>query len=320
MQSKPCRSININQLGSALLERDQPPIMSLYVYHCNPAAVVPDQNKVLAGLSGEDLFTVVHERFLTDTACYADIVLPATSSLEHSDIYHSYGYYGLQRAFPVIPPIGEAKSNWEVFRLLAQAMGFSDPHFQKTADDLIAELLASPSPWLATADLTKLKAGFPVELPLPDAYRKSYLTSSGKIEILSPTEDQPLPCYTPPCGDEAPFWLVSAPPPALLNSSFNERADLMANEKMTLQMNPSDALAKQFSDGQVVIAFNDRGEVNYYLKITPKVPPGVVVAEGVWWIRHAPGSRTVNALTSQRLTDKAAGSTFYDTKVDVRAE
>lgn len=317
---KPTRSINMNKLGSALLHQSQPPIMSLYVYHCNPAAVVPDQNQVLAGLSREDLFTVVHERFLTDTACYADVVLPATSSLEHSDIYRSYGHYGIQRAFPAIAPIGQAKSNWDVFSLLAQAMGFKDPHFYKTADALIDELLATPSQWLLAADLAKLKAGFPVELPLPTTYGKNYLTPSGKIELLNPAEDEPLPRYTAPWGDEAPFWLVSAPQLSLLNSTFNERTDLLANEKMTLMMNPSDASARQFSDKQPVIAFNQRGEVAYFLKITPKVPPGVVVAEGVWWIKHAPGNRTVNALTSQRLTDKAAGSTFYDTKVDVRAQ
>lgn len=320
LQAKAARLININQLGAALTEPQQPPLMSLYVYHCNPASVVPDQNKVLAGLSREDLFTVVHERFMTDTALYADVVLPATTSLEHSDIYRAYGHYGVQRTFPAIPPVGETKANWEVFCLLAKAMSFEEDVFDRTADDLIEEMLVSPSAWLAASDLTAIRSGLPAELPLPDSYKTKYMTPSGKIEILNPAENPPLPSYFEPHGDDAPFWLSTAPYLPLLNSSFNERGDLLATQQMTLQMNPADANAKGLADGSRVVAFNTRGEVTFILKVTPKVPAGVVVAEGVWWLKNAPGDRTVNALTSQRLTDKAAGGTFYDTKVDVRAE
>ena len=120
----------MNRLGWALNELNDPPVQSLYVYHSNPAAVTPDQNQVLKGLEREDLFTIVHERFMTDTARYADIVLPSTSSLEHSDLYRSYGTYCIQRAKPAIPPVGESKSNWEVFCLLAQGMGFDEPFFR----------------------------------------------------------------------------------------------------------------------------------------------------------------------------------------------
>jgi len=320
LQAKPTRLVNINQLGSALTELQDPPLMSLYVYHCNPAAVVPDQNKVLAGLSREDLFTVVHERFMTDTALYADIILPATTSLEHSDIYRSYGHYGIQRVFPAIFPVGEAKPNWEVFCLLAKAMGFDEQVFEQTTDDLIDELLAKPSAWLTASDLTKIRAGQSIQLPLPSDYKTVYKTPSGKIEILNPAEDPPLPCYFEPHGDDAPFWLSTAPYLPLLNSSFNERDDLLENQRMTLQMNPADATAKGLTDGARAVAFNTRGEVTFILKVSAKVPPGVVVAEGVWWLKNAPGDRSINALTSQRLTDKAAASTFYDTKVDVRAE
>src|SRR4030066_790947 len=144
--AKKTRIINMNRLGWALNELKDPPIQSLYVYHSNPAAVTPDQNQVLRGLQREDLFTVVHERFMTDTARYADIVLPATSSLEHSDLYRSYGTYCIQRAKPAIPPVGESKSNWEVFCLLAHGMGFDEPFFHQTADDLIDHLLSIPSP------------------------------------------------------------------------------------------------------------------------------------------------------------------------------
>ncbi|EAX48119.1 Formate dehydrogenase [Thermosinus carboxydivorans Nor1] len=315
------RIININQIGDALNDLTDPPIKSLYVYHSNPAAVLPDQNRVIQGLLREDLFTVVHERFLTDTARYADIVLPATTSLEHSDIYRAYGHYCLQRAFPVIAPVGEAKSNWEVFCLLAQAMGFTDEIFRRTTDELIEEMLAHPTPWLEGVDMARLKAGLPVELPLPADYKLDFKTPSGKIEIYNPRDAEPLPRYLPPHGDEAPFWLMTAPSLYGLNSSFNERADLIRRrQRMSLLMNPDDATGKGLRDGQRVIAFNRRGEVAFYLAVSPAVPPGVVVAEGVWWLDYALNGRTVNALTSQRLTDRAGGSTFYDTKVDVRAE
>ncbi len=320
--AKPTRIINMNQLGDALTTAANPPIMSLYVYHSNPAAVVPDQNAVLTGLSREDLFTVVHERFMTDTAQYADVVLPATTSLEHSDIYRSYGHYGVQRAYPVIPPVGEAKSNWEVFSLLAKALGFKEPFFRQTADRLIDQLLAKPAPWLASTDITRLKAGEVIELPLPYGYKMHFKTPSGKIEIYNPADNEPLPKYLAPHGGDAPYWLMTATTPIMLNSSFNERDDLVgdkANTCMTLQMNPADAVAKNLFDGQHVVAFNCRGEATFILHVTPRVPTGVVIAEGIWWLNKAPGNRSVNVLTSQRLTDKAAGSTFYDTKVDVRA-
>jgi anaerobic selenocysteine-containing dehydrogenase len=318
--SAPTRQVNINRLGYALTELDSPPAMSFYVYHCNPAGVVPDQNKVLQGLAREDLFTVVHERFLTDTALYADVLLPATSSLEHSDIYRSYGHYCVQLALPAIDPIGEAKSNWDTFSLLATAMGFTEPYFQQTADDLIRELLESPSPWLSKTDIKKLKTGVPVELQLSPDYKTNYKTPSGKIEILSSLDSERLPRYTEPYGDDAAFWLMTAPTPVMLNSSFNERDDLLAKERMTLKMNPADAAAKGLADNQRVIAFNARGEAVFHLSVTPRVPVGVVVAEGVWWLQKVPGIRSVNVLTSQRLTDRGAGSTFYDTKVNVRAE
>lgn len=315
------RIINMNQLGNALVESNQsPPIMSLYVYHSNPAAVAPDQNAVLAGLAREDLFTIVHERFMTDTALFADLVLPATSSLEHGDLYRSYGHYVVQRAFSVIPPVGEAKANWDVFRLLAKVMGFEEGFFQQTTDEMIDLLLAEPGPWLASLDIEKIKLGKPMELPLPANYKTTYKTPSGKIEIFNPREDETLPRYIAPHDEEGAFWFMNAPGLYSLNSSFNERDDLVARSKGNyLMMNPQDAKSKQLVNEQQVIAFNKRGEVQFILEVTEKVPPGVVVAEGIMWMKPGLNNRTVNALTSQRLTDQAAGSTFYDTKVDVRA-
>ncbi|SMC97794.1 molybdopterin-dependent oxidoreductase [Sporomusa malonica] len=318
-QDKPARTLNMNQLGQILNEVNNPPIMSLYVYHSNPAAIAPDQNRVLQGLARENLFTVVHERFMTDTAKYADIILPATTSLEHSDIYRSYGHYGVQRTRAVIPVVGQAKSNWEVFCLLAEAMEVKHPFFTQSADDVIDSILAQPSDWLASSKLEALRAGQPIELPLPVGYKTEFKTASGKIEILNENEAEPLPKFVKPHGDKADFWLVNAPDMRLLNSSFNERDDLTQTNKMLLKMNPEDAAGKGLKNGQLVTAYNERGEVTFILEVTTSVPAGVVVTEGVWWLEHAPGNRSVNALTSQRLTDQGRGSTFYDVKVNVRS-
>ena len=316
---EPTRVVNMNQLGYALTELSNPPIMGMYVYHSNPAIVAPDQTMIIKGLKREDLFTVVHERFMTDTARYADIILPATSSLEHADIYRSYGHYGLQKVAAVIPPIGEAKSNWEVFQLLAQAMGFEEDFFRQTTDDLIHQLIDPPTPWLAGVDMAKLQAGRLVELPLPEDYKTTFLTTSGKIELHNPTEPEPLPRYFEPYGDDAPFYLMSAPSLYSLNSSFNERPDLLRKKEAAfLQMNPKDAETKNLREGQKVIAYNERGEVPFILKLTMTVPQGVVVTEGLFSMETMSRESTVNALTSQRLTDRAAGSTLYDVKVDVR--
>jgi anaerobic selenocysteine-containing dehydrogenase len=319
--TKKTRTINMNRLGWALNELNNPPIQSLYVYHSNPASVTPDQNQVLKGLAREDLFTVVHERFMTDTARYADIVLPSTSSLEHSDLYRSYGTYYIQRAKAAIPPVGESKSNREVFSLLAQRMEFHEPFFRQTADDLIEHLLSIPSPMREGIDREAFSAGKAVEISLPRDARTRFKTPSGKIEILNPRESHPLPFYLPPYDGDYPFRLMTAPSLYCLNSSFREREDLRKTEKaMFLQMNPADAEIKGIKEGDSVIVFNQLGEVSFSLRVTPKVHSGVVVAEGIWWLEHCPGLRSVNALTSQRLTDQGGGSTFYDNTVDVRIE
>jgi anaerobic selenocysteine-containing dehydrogenase len=316
----PTRLVNMNRLGHALNELSDPPIMGLYVYHSNPAAVTPDQNSVLQGLSREDLFTVAHERFMTDTARYADIVLPATSSLEHSDIYRSYGTYCLQRAQAALPPVGESRSNWEVFAGLAAALGFQEPIFRESADQVIDRLLALPSPLRRGIDLTALAEGRAVELTIE---RGGYATASGKIEILNGSLNHPLPRYLPTHEENGtlPFRLMTAPNPFALNASFYEQEELRNKQGgMGLKMNPADAAARDLANGERVIAWNELGEVTFLLEVTERVPPGVVVAEGVWWLAYAPGKRSVNALTSQRLTDEGEGSTFYDNRVDVRRE
>ena len=315
------RLVSMNQLGDALTELSSPQVMSLYVYHSNPAAIAPDQNAVIRGLEREDLFTVVHERFMTDTARYADIVLPATSSLEHSDLYRCYGSYHAQRCCAAIPPVGGAKSNWEVFCLLATGMGWDEPFFSLSADELIELLLAEEASWRSVAVTDRLRRGEPVMLIPPTKPKKSWLTPSGKIEFLNEREVEPLPRVLPVHAalDGYPLCLQSAVTPFALNSSFYEQDDLRSKQKcMELLMNQIDAGKRGLSDGQTVVACNDRGRVRFTLRISERVPAGTVVTEGVWWREFIPGDRGVNALTSQRLTDGGRGSTLYDVTVEVR--
>jgi anaerobic selenocysteine-containing dehydrogenase len=316
---RPTRVVNMNQLGRALLELDAPRVMSLYVYASNPAAVAPDQNAVLRGLAREDLFTVVHERFLTDTARHADVVLPATTSLEHPDLYRSYGQYLLQRARPAIPPVGESRSNWETFQLLARAMGFDDPVFGASADALVDALLERPSPWREGLDRAGLEAGRAVALRPPTGPR--WRTPSGRIELRNDAHREPLPRFLPTHEDAGtlPLRLMTAPSLHSLNSTFMERPDLRERSGgMRLALSPADARARSLAAGDRAIAWNGLGEAEFEVVVDDGVPDGVAVAAGVFWLAHAHGARNVNALTSQRLTDDAGGSTFYDTRLDVR--
>ncbi|TWJ33565.1 molybdopterin-dependent oxidoreductase [Geobacter argillaceus] len=318
---RPTRLINMNRLGEALTRLNDPPVMSLYVYHSNPASVTPDQNAVLEGLSRPDLFTVVHERFLTDTARYADIVLPATSSLEYADLYRSYGTYIAQRCDAAIPPVGESKPNWEVFSLLARGMGWNEPFFRQTTDGLIDLLIDQETAWRGPVANERLRRGEPVPLTVPTSARGGWLTPSGKIEILNPLEPETLPCLLPThaAGDGLPLLLQSAPTPYALNASFYERDDLRQKQAcMALLMHPDDAEQRGLADGERVAVGNQEGEALFMLTVTERVPAGTVVTEGVWWGEFIDGKRGVNTLTSQRLTDRGNGSTLYDVAVEVR--
>jgi anaerobic selenocysteine-containing dehydrogenase len=264
---------------------------------------------------------VVHERFLTDTARYADIVLPATSSLEHPDLYRSYGHYFAQRCDAVIPPVGESRSNWDVFRALAEGMGFDNPFFRQTADELVSTLLERASPWRDSEADRRLRLGAAARLVPPSDPKRGWLTPSGRIEIRNDREADPLPRLLPTHAesDGYPLRLQPAATPHALNSSFYERDDLRGRQRrMTLMMNGSDAGDRGLSTGDPVVAFNGLGEVRFTLEATDRVPPGTVVTEGVWWSGFLSGDRGVNALTSQRLTDGGRGSTLYDATVEVR--
>ena len=317
----PARVVSMNQLGQALTELSDPPVTALYVYHSNPASIAPDQNAVICGLLRDDLFTVAHERFLTDTARYADIVLPATSSLEHPDLYRCYGNYISQRCGAVIPPVGDSKSNWEVFSLLAEGMGWDEPFFRQTADDLIGHLLDFETPWRDAGTTSRLRQGEPVFLTPPRDPQHRWQTPSGRIEIFNGLEEEPLPRLLPThaAADGFPLRLQPATTPFALNSSFYEQDELRSRQEcMMLMIHPADAEARSLADGQQVLACNLLGEVEFTARISDQVPAGTVVTEGVWWRQFIPGERGVNALTSQRLTDGGRGSTLYDVTVEVK--
>ncbi|MCF2584793.1 molybdopterin-dependent oxidoreductase [Mitsuokella multacida] len=321
LEQRGVRHINMCELGRALNDPDlTPPVKALYIYSSNPACTAPDQNQVLRGLQREDLFTVVHERFLTDTTRYADIVLPATTSLESEDLYYSYGHYTIQRARAVIPPVGESKSNWQTARLLAKAMHLTDPIFAKTEEDLVEALIAStkkawPLPLTGEA-LQRLRDCHPVDLPLPADYKLHFATPSGKIEIKNPRCQPPLPDYLPPHKNSEPFHLINAPDMRILDSSFNERDELTRDGIMTLLIHPEDAAARGLQDGDSVRARNQRGHAHFTLKLSDCVNRGTLVTEGVWWQAYTKDGNT-NRLTSMRLTDKDGGSTFYDVSIDI---
>ncbi|MEI6306177.1 MAG: molybdopterin dinucleotide binding domain-containing protein, partial [Deltaproteobacteria bacterium] len=232
-----------------------------------------------------------------------------------------YGGYHAQRCSAAIPAVGQAKSNWDVFCLLARGMGWNEPFFFQSADDLIEQLISFDTPWRSPATIERLRQGEPVVLDIPGNPRGDWKTLSGLIEILNSKESEQLPCLLPTHAehDGFPLKLQPAVTPFALNSSFYEQEELRTSQKnMILLINPQDAQARKLTDGEHAVVYNKLGEVQFTLEITNRVPPGTVVTEGIWWQEFIPGMRGVNALTSQRLTDGGRGSTLYDVTVEVR--
>ena len=315
------RRVNINRLASALCgEAGDAPIRCLHVYASNPVGSVCHQRGIVRGLLDPGLFTVVHERFMTDTARYADIILPATFSVEHADCYGSYGYRSFGAAYRIIPPAGECKSNWEIFRLLAQAMGYTDSHFDRTDDDLVAELLAHPLEGLrgiSDAQWTTLRTGGMIAAPA--ARPAGWRTPSGRLEIVNPALSAPLPGYREPHGGAHPLRLVVAPSSKTLNSIFLERDDLVARRgRMTLAMHPDDAASRGIADGDAVMASNDLGEVAFAAQVTPLVARGAVASVGIFAASQSANGNLVNTLHHERLSDLGEATTLNDNTVEVR--
>jgi anaerobic selenocysteine-containing dehydrogenase len=326
------RTINHSALGDALTSA-KPPVRATIVYNNNPVAVCPESDKVIAGFSREDLFTVVIDHFQTDTADYADIVLPATTQLEHLDVHKSYGHLYVLANNPAIAPVGESLPNSEVFRRLAARMGFDEPCFRDSDEDICRTAVASTKPRMAGVEWDKLKALGWQKLAVPERFapfaQGGFPTPSGKVEFHSQwLEGQgidPLPFYNPPAevGDEKlaaryPLAFLSPPARNFLNSSFANMPRFREFEKEPhLDMHPQDAAARGIRDGDTVRVFNDRGEYTLRARLNGKPRLGVVVAPSVWWKKYAPDGRNANNVTSQRIADLGGGATFYDCRVQV---
>src|SRR5437879_4793019 len=328
------RMINMIQLGRALTDPTMaPPVRALYVYSSNPAAVCPDQTLVLRGLAREDLFTVVHEQVMTDTAHYADIVLPATTSMEHLDLYRSFGQLTVQLARPVLPPQGEAKSNWETIGRLARAMGVAEAHYAKGDEGLIREFLAKGDASVRSITWEQLARDGWARVALPRPYRPSAdgaPTPSGKVEFYAASLERhglpALPTYVPLAeGHERheltaryPLQCVVPPNRFFLNSSFSQSARLRRRQgTATAMLAPADAAARGIGEGDTVLVESARGSARFAARITDATRPGVVVIEGIWWHRFHPGGRGVNVLTSDRVADLGGGPAFHSNLVQV---
>jgi anaerobic selenocysteine-containing dehydrogenase len=323
------RAINMSAIGDALLEA-KPPVRAIYVYNSNPVAVAPESRKVVAGFAREDLFCVVHDVFLTDTADYADIVLPATTQLEHFDVHKSYGHLYVLANNPAIAPQGEAKPNSEVFRLLAQRMGFDEACLQDSDEEICRQALATQE-----MDWASLKETGWRRLHVPERFAPfaegGFPTASGKCELASDAAvaagASRLPEYVPPreaassnpeLARRYPLAFISPPARHFLNTSFANLPFALASEKEpTLDIHADDAQARGVRDGGLVRIHNDRGAFQARARVGTKARRGVVVAPSVWWRKLSPDGENANAVTSQALTDLGGGATFYDCLVEV---
>ncbi len=329
------RTINMSTIGDALLEADDPPIRALFVYNSNPVAVAPQSGKVVAGFAREDLFCVVHDVFLTDTADYADIVLPATTQLEHLDVHSSYGHLYALANNPAIAPLGEAKPNTDVFRLLAARMGFDDPCFAETDESMAANAFIAGHPRMAGIDWATLKAQGWQRLNVPAPFapfaQGDFPTPSGKCEFYSESLLQqgldPLPTYTPPresavsdpvLAQRFPLAILSPPARNALNSSFGGLPVFLETERTPwLDIHADDAAARGIGGGDKVRVHNDRGAFVVTARVTDRTRPGVVVAPSIWWRKLSPDGTNANMVTGQALTDMGRAATFYDALVEV---
>ncbi len=342
--------MNLVELGKALNSLDDPPIQALFVYGSNPAATCPNHNEVIRGLQRADLFTVVHEQFLTDTTDYADIVLPATTFFEHKELQTAYGHYFLQVSDQALEPMGECRSNVEVFRALAERMGFEDECFRESVDQMIDAALDSDHPWLRGIDRERLQreahvrlnfgatelrsAGEPA-VPTQSTYaaflpfaRGNFFTPSGKAELYSESLKaqglDPVVHFEPPGesrhSEQAksfPLELLARKSDNFLNSTFSNLPTIQEMEEVgLLEMNRIDARTRGIADGDRVRAYNRRGDILLRARVDGAVQPGVVCAR-LHWAKLGPEGRNINVLTSEKLTDLGNSATFYSVLVEV---
>jgi len=335
------RIVNMNRLGAALTgEVTDPPIRALYVFCANPVTSSPNAGRIVEGMMRDDLFTVVHDLFLTDTARYADIVLPATSQLEQVDLHKPYGQRNLQYNAAAIAPLGEAKSNWDVIRLLAAALGYDEPWLQASAEDVLAEVLdatRATNPLLDGITLERLQTegtvplalsgGPEVQVPFADG---CFPTPSGKVELFSQAMASqgldPLPSYAPPAEfagrnlDDGRLVLISGASHHFVSSSMANQPSLRAKEGTPyIELHPDDAAARGIAHGDEVEVASARGTCRLRAVVTTNVSPGVAVAPKGRWQQLSPDGRNVNWTTSDALADLAGQSTFHSNLVTVRS-
>src|SRR5215472_745228 len=335
MRSSPlgrdARIINMNQLGDALTKVNDPPVKALFVYNSNPAAVAPDSERVHEGFRRDDLFTVVHEQFFTDTVDYADIVLPATTFLEHKELMGAYGHYFAQISQPAITPLGEARSNVEIFAELGRRMGFEEQAFREDEDDLIAQALDSNHPWFAGITKERLEREGMAPLALPQNERGEALPFSSHEWFQTPDHKAnflPLPEWhantesrsNSEAAAKFPLEMLARKGDNYMNTTF---ANLPNHRKMEartagiLEMRAVDAASRGISSGDRVRVWNDRGDIQLTARISESIPEGTV-ASRLDWQKFSHNGVNVNELTSQRLTDIGGGATFYSILVEVR--
>jgi anaerobic selenocysteine-containing dehydrogenase len=335
----PARTINMIRLGDALTRPDAgvggPPVMAMVVYNSNPAAVAPDLEQVRAGLLRDDLFTVVLEHFQTDTADYADYVLPATTQLEHLDVHLAYGHCYASLNRPAIAPLGEALPNTEIFRRLAATMGLTDPMFADSDFALVEQALDSGHERMRGVTLDRLREDGWVRLNVPERYapyaQGGFHTPSGKCEFyserLAAMGMDPVPTFIPPYESVErdpqlvarwPLTLISSPAHQFLNSTFVNVDKLRRSVPgPDCILHPDDAAARGIRTGDEVEIRNDRGAFTVRARVSDGIRRGVVWAPSIWWLKYAADGQNANATTSQRETDLGGGATFYDNQVDV---
>ncbi|MBW3670360.1 MAG: molybdopterin oxidoreductase family protein [Acidobacteria bacterium] len=332
------RTINMSAIGDALTETADPPVRALIVYNSNPFAVAPDLQKVRKGFLRDDLFTVVLEHFMTDTARHADVVLPATTQLEHTDLHKAYGHLYVTYSARSIEPLGEALPNSEIFRRLAAVMRLDEPSLRDSDEEMMRQSLDSASPALRGITLQELKDRGWIRLNVPSPHLpykagSTLTTPSGRIEIASSVLAKrgldPLPSWVPPhesaesapeLAGRYPLAMISPPEHTFLNSTFVNVEPLRKLAKRpVVEIHPDDAAARGITDGMKVRAVNDRGGFVAAAAVTDSIRRGVVCAPSIWWVSMSEDDSNVNATTSQKLTDLGGGATFYDCLVEIES-
>jgi anaerobic selenocysteine-containing dehydrogenase len=334
LRTQQTRTLDMKRLGEELLETDNPPVKALIVCASNPAASVPNQTKVLLGLAREDLFTVVVEHFLTDTARYSDIVLPATMQTEHCDLLISYGHLYLAWNEPAVPPAGECLPATEIFRRLARKMGLQTPALYDSDETMARQLLDSGHPSLAGITLEELKARGWMRLNYPDPFvpfAAGFPSASGKLEFVSDRMAQcgldPLAGYTPShetsqrgtaLAREYPLALVTPADHYFLNSIFaNVAKQQRRSGAATLLIHPDDAVPRQIASGDEVRVANARGSFFAVADVSDRIRPGVVASTKGKWPANSKQGATVNATVDHRDSDMGSGATYHDNRVRV---